>query len=84
MRNIAGKRVFLVEDHPVMRLGLKMMLEEKGVIICGEASTLAEAINLIPESLPDMAVFDLSLNGETAFPAIEQIRRLLPKIGLIV
>ncbi len=82
MNDIANLTVFLVEDHPVMRLGLKMMLEEKGVIICGEASSIIEAVNLIPASVPDMAIFDLSLNGENAFAALEQIRRLLPKIGL--
>ena len=32
-------RIFLVEDHPVMRLGLKMMLAEHGFDVCGEADS---------------------------------------------
>jgi len=84
MKNSTGIRVFLVEDHPVMRLGLKMMLEEKGLHVCGEAGNLDEAARLLPDSKAEVAVFDLSLNGETAFPVIEQIRQRLPAIGLII
>ena len=36
-------RIFLVEDHPVMRLGLKMMLQERGFHVCGEAASTDEA-----------------------------------------
>ncbi|HAE40395.1 MAG TPA: hypothetical protein DCG57_17450, partial [Candidatus Riflebacteria bacterium] len=58
-------RIFLVEDHPVMRLGLKMMLQERGYIICGEAASESEATTLLPGAQADIAIFDLSLNGET-------------------
>lgn len=84
MNNNSEVRIFLVEDHPVMRLGLKMMLEEKGFIVCGEAGNLDEAARLLPESHADVAVFDLSLNGETSFPVIEQIHHRLPNTALII
>jgi len=77
-------KVFLVEDHPVMRLGLKMMLEEKGFVVCGEAENLDAAVRLLPKSSADIAIFDLSINGDTAFSVLEQIRLWLPEIRLII
>lgn len=77
-------KVFLVEDHPVMRLGLKMMLEEKGFAVCGEAESLDETLRLLPKSSADIAIFDLSINGDTAFSVLEQIRLWLPEIRLII
>lgn len=77
-------KVFLVEDHPVMRLGLKMMLEEKGFAICGEAESLDETLRLLPKSSADIAIFDLSINGDTAFSVLEQIRLWLPEMRLII
>ncbi|MBU1106257.1 MAG: response regulator transcription factor [Candidatus Riflebacteria bacterium] len=77
-------KIFLVEDHPVMRLGLKMMLEEHGFNVCGEAETLREAFARLPEANADIAIFDLSLNGETAFDGITQVRQQKPGLGLII
>ena len=77
-------KIFLVEDHPVMRLGLKMMLKERGFNVCGEAETLREAFSRLPEVSADIVIFDLSVNGETAFDAITTVRRQLPKLGMIV
>ena len=77
-------RIFLVEDHPVMRLGLKMMLQERGYIICGEAASESEATTLLPGAQADIAIFDLSLNGETAFAMMTAMRYLLPDVYMIV
>ncbi len=84
MSRDSAVKVFLVEDHPVMRLGLKMMLVEKGFAVCGEAGNLDEALHLLPKSAADVAVFDLSLNGDTAFSVLEQIRLWLPEMKLII
>ncbi|MEW6709134.1 MAG: response regulator transcription factor [Candidatus Riflebacteria bacterium] len=80
----AETKVFIVEDHPVMRLGLKMMLEGKKIKVCGEAENLENAIRDIPGSSADIVVFDLSLNGENALPTIEQIHCQRPELGLII
>lgn len=89
-RTIAKKKsdelvkVFLLEDHPVMRLGLKMLLQERGFEVCGEAETPAEAMRLLPSSAAAVAVFDLSLGGETAIETIAKVRRRVPELLLIV
>lgn len=77
-------RIFLVEDHPVMRLGLKMMLEEQGFNVCGEAASESEARDLLPSAQADIAIFDLSLNGDTAFAMMTAMRHMLPNVAMIV
>ena len=77
-------RIFLVEDHPVMRLGLKMMLKERGFIMCGEAASESEAKELLPAAQADIAIFDLSLNGDTAFAMMSAMRHMLPNVAMIV
>ena len=77
-------RIFLVEDHPVMRLGLKMMLQERGFIVCGEATSESEARDLLPSAQADIAIFDLSLNGETAFALMVAVRHMLPNVAMVV
>jgi DNA-binding NarL/FixJ family response regulator len=66
--------VVLVEDHPTFRLGLRTRLEyEPGICVVGEAGTAHEALALVAEVAPDVAVVDLNLpdlNG------VELIRRL--------
>lgn len=86
MRNgtTTSLRVFLVEDHPVMRLGLKMMLRERGFDVCGEAGSAQELVEALADIDADMAIFDLSLNGETAFELLGQVRARCPKLGMIV
>ncbi len=77
-------RIFLVEDHPVMRLGLKMMLLERGFEICGDVGTSEEALAMLPSIVVDVIIADLSLNGETAFSTLSGIRKMLPSTSIIV
>ncbi|MBF0502266.1 MAG: response regulator transcription factor [Candidatus Riflebacteria bacterium] len=77
-------RVFLLEDHPVMRLGLKKMLEECGFEISGEAENPQQALILLQTAKTDVAIFDLSLQGETAFSAIAECRKRYPKLPIII
>jgi len=77
-------RVFLLEDHPVMRLGLKMMLEERGFDVCGEAENPEQALSRAGESGADVAILDLSLGGELAIDTIAALRRKLPELAMVV
>ena len=53
--------VFLVDDHEVVRQGLRTLLEESGLTVVGEASTAAEAVPRVLATRPKVAVLDLSL-----------------------
>ena len=54
-------RVLAVEDHPVMQLGVRALLEREGLIVVGLTSTCSEAIGLLEDAQPDVVLCDLHL-----------------------
>jgi len=69
------KRVFLVDDHPMVRERLALMIDQQPDLqVCGEASDAAEAIEGIGRTLPDIAVIDLSLKSSSGLELIKDIK----------
>jgi len=78
-------QVFLVDDHPVVRLGLATLLNaEMALEICGEASTAAGALERIPEAEPDLVIADLSLEGGSGLELIKDTQNRWPSVALLV
>jgi len=64
-------RVLLVDDHPVVRLGLAQLINAASDLsVCGEASTGREALNLWETTSPDVAVVDISLEDRNGIEVI--------------
>jgi two-component system, NarL family, invasion response regulator UvrY len=80
------KRILLIDDHEVVRDGVKKMLDEQpGTISFGEASTVREALRLLRQQDWDVGVLDLSLGDRTGLEVLKelkQIRRRLPVLIL--
>ena len=57
-------RILLVDDHPAVRHGLALLLESEGMEVSAEAGTRTLALALARERRPDLAIVDLSLDGE--------------------
>ena len=71
-------RVFLADDHELVRQGLKALLEREGFQVVGEASNGQEALRLVPDARPDVAVLDISmpiLNGVDAARELQKSSR---------
>jgi DNA-binding NarL/FixJ family response regulator len=67
-------RVLLVDDHPVVREGLRGMLEaESDLIVVGEASSGAEAVRLAADLAPDIVLMDLRMPGTDGVAATAEI-----------
>jgi DNA-binding NarL/FixJ family response regulator len=67
-------RILIVDDHPVVRLGLKQLLvAEPGFEVCGEAATAAEALRFIDSRDVDLAVVDISLSDGSGIELIKQM-----------
>ncbi len=67
-------RILVVDDHPAVRQGLAYMLASEGIEVCAQAGGRADALARVEESRPDLAVVDLSLEGEDGVALIAEMR----------
>jgi len=67
-------RVLLVDDHPAVRQGLALLLAPDGIDVDAEASGRAEALSRARERQPDLAIVDLTLDGEDGTVLIGALR----------
>ncbi len=72
-----------VEDHPVMRLGVRALLEREGLVIAGITATCAEALDLVRENEPDVVLLDLGLPDAVGPDAVERIREVSSSVPII-
>jgi two-component system response regulator DevR len=79
-------RVYLVDDHEVVRRGLRELLEvEDDLEVVGDSSTAGEAIRRIPALRPDVAVLDARLPDGSGIDVCREVRSIDPSIkGLIL
>ncbi|MBN2403202.1 MAG: response regulator transcription factor [Spirochaetes bacterium] len=84
--NIKIKKILIVDDHPILRQGIKRVLEkEKDLVICGEASSANEAMDNINRDKPDIAIIDITLSGNVnGIELIRSIKERFPEIYSLV
>src|SRR5438045_3549199 len=81
----AGKRIVIVDDHPLFRKGLEQLITNSdGFCICGEAGNAAEAMSVIRRIKPDLAIVDLSLPGANGIELIKNIRAEFSKLPVLI
>ena len=68
-------RILIVDDHPLVRTGFAQLIGDcPDLEVCGEAADMAEALRLIDNDCPDLAIIDLSLAGGSGLDLIEHIK----------
>ena len=78
-------RVLLVDDHELLRLGLRLMIDaEPDLEICGEAATEVDARRLVDKHPPDLVVADLSLSVGSGLDLTEWITKHHPRTKTVV
>jgi DNA-binding NarL/FixJ family response regulator len=78
-------RVFIVDDHPLVREGLANLINgQDDLIVCGEAEDSAEAIAAIMQARPDVALIDISLKNESGLELVKTLGSQFPLVALIV
>jgi two-component system response regulator NreC len=78
-------RVCIVDDHALFRKGLRMLLStDDSIELVGEGATAADALRIIAETTPDVAVLDLTLPGDSGLSIIPQIREQYPTVRILV
>ena len=77
-------RLLLVDDHAVVRMGLRMLLEdEPEFVIAGEAASASEALNMISRLQPDVVLMDIGLPDMSGIDAAREIKRLWPETAIV-
>jgi response regulator NasT len=76
-------RVVIADDESIIRLDLKELLEDAGYTVVGEAADGSEAVNLIRELEPDLALVDIKMPQKDGLSVAEEVRDLDTKIIIL-
>jgi len=77
-------RVFLADDHAIVRGGLKALINsEPGMVVVGEAADGLEVCIQVPSVRPDVVVMDVSMPGLTGSQATERLQRECPEVKVL-
>jgi DNA-binding NarL/FixJ family response regulator len=78
------KRVYLVDDHPLVREWLKTLIDQQAdLIVCGESGEAPEALQGIMATEPDAAVIDLTLSCGSGLELTKSVRKAVPKTAVV-
>jgi DNA-binding NarL/FixJ family response regulator len=79
------KTVFVVDDHPLLRQGLALLInQQQDLEVCGEAEEAHAAMQAIAQKRPDILIIDISLNGPDGLDLLKNIRALYPELPVLV
>jgi DNA-binding NarL/FixJ family response regulator len=79
------KRLLILDDHPMMREGLAQLINhESDLMVCAEAGTGREAIDLIGRQRPDLVLADISLPDKSGLEVIKEIQTFHPGLDVLV
>lgn len=80
-----AKKVLLVEDHPMFREHLGALIKrELGLTICGEADNIQDAMRLIQETQPDVAIVDITLHGSSGLELLKDLKAQNIDVSILV
>src|SRR5690606_8140625 len=84
-REVARRRVFLVEDHTVVRQGIAVLINlQDDLEVCGEAHEGPAAMKAIQEARPDVIVVDITLEQGNGLELIKDLRAVMPGTPILV
>ena len=77
-------RVYILDDHELVRQGLKDLLEGEGFLVVGESGSAAEATRRIPDLRPDVAILDGRLPDGTGIEVCRDVRSFDPRLRCLI
>jgi DNA-binding NarL/FixJ family response regulator len=78
-------RILIVDDHPMMREGLRTLISrERDLTVCGEAETVGQALDAVANLKPDLVLTDITLPGRNGIALIKDICALNPTLLILV
>lgn len=73
---LTGRLVLVVEDQCAVALDLCEILDREGASVVGPASTVADALQMLESSRPDVAVLDIQVSGGLVYPVADRLEEL--------
>jgi DNA-binding NarL/FixJ family response regulator len=81
----ARKRILVVDDHPIVRQGLALLINrEPDLVVCGEAEEATGAMHVLANAHPDVLIVDISLNGPDGLDLLKTIRTTHPVLPVLI
>ena len=78
-------RIIIVDDHELMRRGVKSLITDNGLgEVCGEAENGEDAVAKVQELKPDLVILDVSMPVMNGLEAARHIRRLAPSVKILI
>src|SRR5690348_6003209 len=77
-------RVVIVDDHPMVREGLRTMLGDDGIEVVGEAGTTGEAIREARRVTPDVLLLDVDLPDGDGLATLPELKRVAPGVSVLI
>ncbi|HME05749.1 MAG TPA: response regulator transcription factor [Bryobacteraceae bacterium] len=85
MRDRTRSTVFIVDDHPIVRQGLALLINrEPDLAVCGDAEEANSALRLIAATKPDLVIVDLSLTGPDGLELLKSLRARKPDLPVLI
>ncbi|MDQ1729191.1 MAG: hypothetical protein QOD33_1316 [Pyrinomonadaceae bacterium] len=78
------KRILIVDDHEVLRDGVKRVFDKQSEVTFGEASTVQGALTLVREQNWDLVVLDISLGDRSGLEVLKELKRLRPRLPVLI
>jgi DNA-binding NarL/FixJ family response regulator len=79
------RRVFIVDDHPIMRDGISQLIDQQpDLAVCGSASGAAEALAALNAVVPDLLLVDISLAGMSGIDLIKIVKKRQARLPVLV
>lgn len=79
------KRVVLVDDHQLIRDGIRQLLEQSDMLeVVAEAGSVKEGLRQIQEQMPDLVITDISMPGQTGFDLLAEATDAYPSVKFLV
>lgn len=81
----AKKKILLVEDHPIFRLGLgELINNEEDLVVCGGAESVNQALQAIADLQPDLVVADITLQNSDGIDLVKEVNRRYKDLPVLV
>src|SRR5579883_528862 len=79
------KKVFLVDDHAVFLEGLTVLINgSPDLVVCGQSSTADDALQKIPDAMPDLAIVDLTLANASGMELLKNLTLRYPELPVLI